>query len=122
MTITLDITASDVAHSWWIPKLGGKADALPGYVNRTWFKVPLDNLEGRDEVIYTGQCAELCGRNHANMSARVRVLRFDDWKAWYDRKAQAIQAANRAGARQREELNREQQQAAEATSGEESSN
>jgi len=122
MTITLDITSSDVAHSWWIPKLGGKADALPGYVNKTWFKVPLENLEGRDEVVYTGQCAELCGRNHANMGARVRVLRFDDWKAWYDRKAQAIQAANRSGARQRAELDREQQRAAEATAGEESSN
>ena len=39
-TVTLDITAQDVAHSWWIPKLGGKFDAIPGYTNHTWFKVP----------------------------------------------------------------------------------
>ena len=39
-TVVLEITASDVIHSWWIPKLGGKADAVPGYVNKTWFKIP----------------------------------------------------------------------------------
>ena len=39
-TVTLDIGAQDVAHSWWIPKLGGKFDAVPGYTNHTWFKVP----------------------------------------------------------------------------------
>jgi len=122
MTITLDITSDDVAHSWWIPKLGGKADAIPGYVNKTWFKVPLDNLEGRHEVVYTGQCAELCGRNHANMTARVRVLRFADWKAWYDRKAQQIKAAHVEGARQREQLNQQQQRAAAAATGGGSSN
>ena len=38
MTVTLDITADDVIHSWWIPKLGGKMDAVPGYTNKTWFK------------------------------------------------------------------------------------
>ena len=40
MTVTLDITADDVIHSWWIPKLGGKMDAVPGYTNKTWFKIP----------------------------------------------------------------------------------
>ena len=39
-TVTLDIAAQDVAHSWWIPKLGGKFDAVPGYTNHTWFKIP----------------------------------------------------------------------------------
>ena len=39
-TVVLEITASDVIHSWWIPKLGGKADAVPGHVNKTWFKIP----------------------------------------------------------------------------------
>ena len=72
MTVTLDITADDVAHSWWIPELGGKMDALPGYTNKTWFKVPLDAVpEGERQKVYKGQCAELCGRNHANMVARV---------------------------------------------------
>ena len=43
-TVTLDITAQDVAHSWWIPKLGGKFDAIPGYTNHTWLKVPGDAI------------------------------------------------------------------------------
>ena len=64
-TVTLDINAQDVAHSWWIPKLGGKFDAIPGYTNHTWFKIP-GKLAG---TVFTGQCAELCGRNHANMTA-----------------------------------------------------
>ena len=49
MTVTLDITADDVIHSWWIPKLGGKMDAVPGYTNKTWFKIPEDAIpEGED--------------------------------------------------------------------------
>ena len=64
-TVVLKIESSDVIHSWWIPKFGPKADAVPGYVNDTWFKVPA----GR-EGIYRGQCAELCGPNHADMRAR----------------------------------------------------
>ena len=60
MTITLDITSVDVQHSWWIPALAGKQDALPGYTNKSWFKVT-------EAGEWKGQCAELCGRNHANM-------------------------------------------------------
>ena len=74
MTVTLDITADDVAHSWWIPKLGGKMDALPGYTNHTWFKADKAGT-------FPGQCAELCGRNHANMLARVRAVPFDEYQA-----------------------------------------
>ena len=68
-TVMLDIQATDVIHSWWIPKLGGKFDAVPGYTNYTWFKAP-----DAPATLYTGQCAELCGRNHADMTARVRVV------------------------------------------------
>ena len=58
--------ADDVIHSWWIPKLGGKMDAVPGYTNKTWFKIPESAIpEGKDAVVFDGQCAELCGRNHA---------------------------------------------------------
>jgi cytochrome c oxidase subunit 2 len=105
MTVTLDITADDVAHSWWIPALGGKMDAVPGYVNKTWFKA--------DEAgTWRGQCAELCGRNHANMLARVRAVPFDEYQAWYDRQAADIKAARDAGAKQRAAIQKQQQEAA----------
>jgi cytochrome c oxidase subunit 2 len=111
MTVTLSIKSVDVAHSWWIPKLGGKMDAIPGYTNRTWFKIPLDAIpEGSDRVIFTGQCAELCGRNHADMLARVIGLRYDDWKAWYDNKARQLKQAKDDAAAERKKLTEEEGQ------------
>jgi cytochrome c oxidase subunit II len=104
MTVILDITADDVVHSWWIPELGGKMDAVPGYTNKTWFKATKAG-------VYAGQCAELCGRNHANMTARVRAVPFDEYQAWFNRQAADIAAARREGARQREELIKAQEQA-----------
>jgi cytochrome c oxidase subunit 2 len=77
-TVVLKIVSQDVAHSWWIPKLGGKMDAIPGYTNKTWFKIPADQAG----TIFRGQCAELCGRNHANMVARVRAVTPEQYKAW----------------------------------------
>jgi cytochrome c oxidase subunit 2 len=97
MTITLDIRSNDVQHSWWIPALGGKMDALPGYTNKTWFKVT-------EPGEWPGQCAELCGRNHANMYAKVIAQPYDDWKAWYDKQASAIDAAEQAAAEGRKTL------------------
>jgi len=105
MTVTLDITADDVAHSWWIPELGGKMDALPGYTNRTWFKAD-------EPGVFKGQCAELCGRNHANMYARVRAVPFDEYQRWYDTQAAGIQSARDEGAKQRKQLQQQQTQAA----------
>jgi cytochrome c oxidase subunit II len=105
MTVTLDVQSKDVAHSWWIPELGGKADAVPGYTNKSWFRIPLDAIaEGEDRVIYEGQCAELCGRNHADMVARVIGLPFDDWEAWRERKAEELATAQEEAAQRREEL------------------
>jgi cytochrome c oxidase subunit 2 len=97
MTVTLDIRSNDVQHSWWIPALGGKFDALPGYTNKTWFKVT-------EPGEWEGQCAELCGRNHANMYARVIALPYEEWRAWYDRQATAIEEAEQAAAEGRQEL------------------
>jgi len=65
----------DVIHSWWIPALGGKIDAIPGTVNSTWFQV-------EEPGVYTGQCAELCGIEHANMRASVEVLPQAEFDAW----------------------------------------
>jgi cytochrome c oxidase subunit II len=111
MTVTLNITADDVAHSWWIPKLGGKMDAIPGYENKTWFKIPESAIpEGAGQVVYEGQCAELCGRNHANMYARVIGMRYPDYKAWVDRKADEIESAREQAAERRKQIEEENSQ------------
>ena len=109
MTVLLDITADDVAHSWWIPKLGGKFDAVPGYTNKTWFQIPPSALkEGQKQVVYTGQCAELCGRNHANMYGRVIGMRMADYKKWYAQKVQEVKTARTDVAKQQKALQAEQ--------------
>ena len=101
MTVILEISSDDVAHSWWIPQLGGKMDALPGYTNKTWF-------QAEEEGVFEGQCAELCGRNHANMYAKVRAVPFEEYQAWYDQTADEINAAQEEAAAQREEFQAEQ--------------
>ena len=62
--VDLKVVSQDVIHSWWIPALGGKIQAIPGVTNHTWFKAD-------DPGTYTGQCAELCGLYHASMTASV---------------------------------------------------
>ncbi|MBF6619646.1 MAG: cytochrome c oxidase subunit II [Patulibacter sp.] len=104
--ITLDVRSSDVGHAWWIPKLGGKVDALPGYTNHTWFKVPLGK-----EGVYTGQCAELCGRNHANMTARVRAVTPDEFTAWLAQQKADLEAAAQGAEAYRAEQQRQDQEA-----------
>jgi cytochrome c oxidase subunit II len=64
--VTLDIHSQDVDHSWWIPELDGKFDAIPGKVNHTWFRA-------KRLGTYRGQCGEFCGVFHAAMEARVVV-------------------------------------------------
>jgi cytochrome c oxidase subunit 2 len=94
VTVALDIVSVDVAHSWWIPKLGGKFDAIPGYVNHTWFRL-------EREGVYRGQCAELCGRNHADMLAQVRGVSPAAYSAWVARQKRLIGAAHDAVSRAR---------------------
>jgi len=93
-TVILQINSADVAHSWWIPKLGGKADAIPGHNNYTWFKVDKPG-------IYHGQCAELCGNNHADMRAVVDAVPPDQFEAWVRQQRSNILAAQQALAAQR---------------------
>ncbi len=100
-TVTLQIRSQDVAHSWWIPSLGGKFDAIPGSTNYTWFKASRVGT-------YTGQCAELCGRNHANMTAQVVVLPPAQYATWFARQKAAIRAADLGAAASRAALLREQ--------------
>ncbi|HEV3319747.1 MAG TPA: cytochrome c oxidase subunit II [Solirubrobacteraceae bacterium] len=88
-TVTLNIVSSDVVHSWWIPKLGGKFQAVPGYHNYTWFKIEKPG-------IYTGQCALLCGRGHARMIATVKAVPPAQFEAWLAYQKQEIAQANAA--------------------------
>jgi cytochrome c oxidase subunit II len=104
-TVVLEVTASDVIHSWWIPKLGGKVDAVPGHVNETWFKIPAkfagDSFEAG--TVFDGQCAELCGAGHADMRAEVRAVTPDQFEQWAEEQRDAIQEAGEALAEQREQ-------------------
>ena len=86
-TVVVDIYSLDVNHSWWVPKLGGKFDAIPGYVNHTWFKITKPG-------VFTGQCAELCGQHHAQMIATVRAIPLVAWESWVTRQKQLIAEAN----------------------------
>src|SRR5919108_4835587 len=97
-TVVLKIESSDVIHSWWIPKFGPKADAVPGYVNESWFKVPAGKAG-----IYKGQCAELCGPNHADMRAEVQAVTPAQFEQWASDKANQIEAAENALAEQRKQ-------------------
>jgi cytochrome c oxidase subunit 2 len=96
-TVVLQITGTDVIHSWWIPKLGGKADGVPGHVNETWFKIP-GKLAG---TTFRGQCAELCGAGHADMRAAVRAVTPGEFEDWTRRQRESIQAAQEDLAEQR---------------------
>jgi cytochrome c oxidase subunit 2 len=98
-TVVLEVTASDVIHSWWIPKLGGKVDGVPGHVNETWFKIPADQAG----TTFTGQCAELCGAGHADMRAEVRAVTPGRYEQWAEEQRAAIEEAGEALAEQREQ-------------------
>jgi cytochrome c oxidase subunit II len=93
-TVTLEIRSQDVAHSWWIPELGGKSDAIPGHTNETWFRVS-------EPGVYEGVCAELCGANHADMRAEVLALPVDEYEDWVEEQSTEIQEAQQLLAVQR---------------------
>jgi cytochrome c oxidase subunit II len=76
VTVSLLIQSNDVIHSWWVPALGGKVDAVPGFTTYTWFKALHAN------ELYHGQCAQLCGRQHAFMTALVKVVTPQQYTAY----------------------------------------
>lgn len=85
------LTANDVIHAWWVPALGVKQDAIPGFIRDTWFRAD-------EPGTYRGQCAELCGRDHAFMPIVVEVKSEADYQAWLaDRKAKLALAAADVG-------------------------
>jgi len=69
------ITANDVIHSWWVPDLGWKRDAVPGFINEAWTEIS-------EPGIYRGQCAELCGKDHGFMPIVVEAVSREDYRAW----------------------------------------
>jgi cytochrome c oxidase subunit 2 len=93
-TVVLRVVSQDVVHSWWIPDLGGKVQAVPGYVNWTWFRTskPGD---------YYGQCGFICGLGHARMKAVVTALPPSQFLTWIHHQTAAITAANAAQAKAR---------------------
>jgi cytochrome c oxidase subunit 2 len=84
--VRLLFTSNDVIHSWWVPAFAVKKDAIPGYINESWFKT--------DKIgTYRGQCAELCGTNHGFMPIVVDVVSADDYTAWVAGKKEFAAAA-----------------------------
>jgi cytochrome c oxidase subunit 2 len=75
--VALHLTSIDVIHSFWVPKLAGKLDAVPGRTNTMWLKAD-------EPGSFSGQCAEFCGLEHANMSLIMHALGEDDFEAWAD--------------------------------------
>jgi cytochrome c oxidase subunit II len=89
-TVRVDITSEDVDHSWWIPELGGKFDAIPGHRTHTWFKA--DRLG-----TYRGRCGEFCGVFHAAMKAVVDVQSQAQYSAWLGTAASDLGRSEWAG-------------------------
>ncbi len=83
--IRIVTTANDVIHAWMVPSLGVKQDAIPGFVRDTWFRAE------RTGDFY-GQCAELCGKEHAYMPIHVKVVSQDEYAKWVDGKKKEMQA------------------------------
>jgi cytochrome c oxidase subunit 2 len=80
--VRVEIHSHDVDHSWWVPQLGGKFDAIPGESTHTWFRA--------EEVgTYKGKCGEFCGVLHAQMQARVQVESQSDYGSWLGSEADA---------------------------------
>ncbi len=85
------ITADDVIHSWWVPALGWKQDAIPGLINEAWTEI-------KTPGIYRGQCAELCGKDHAFMPIVVEAVSKEEFARWLASKKPAPAAAPEAPA------------------------
>jgi cytochrome c oxidase subunit 2 len=75
--VYLTLKSADVCHSFWVPRLAGKTDLIPGRTNSMWFRTDRPGL-------YVGQCAEYCGTQHANMLLRVVVESPRDFDSWLE--------------------------------------
>jgi cytochrome c oxidase subunit 2 len=91
--VRLLITSNDVIHAWWVPDLGMKKDAIPGFVNEMWFQID-------EEGTYRGQCAELCGKDHAYMPIVVVAKNEADYGEWLTAQKTSSDAVAAAGERE----------------------
>lgn len=80
------ITSDDVIHAWWVPALGWKQDAIPGFINEAWTRIERPG-------VYRGQCAELCGKDHGFMPIVVEAVSREDFKRWLAAKKPSPTAA-----------------------------
>jgi cytochrome c oxidase subunit 2 len=99
-TVNLTLKANDVIHSWWIPALGGKLDAVPGYENKTWFKAT-------ETGTFEGQCAELCGSGHYAMTAKVTVVEPQQYETWVETQKREFEEGQRLAQQQRRQIEAE---------------
>ena len=86
------LTADDVIHAWWVPELGQKKDAIPGFVNEIWTRIEQPGT-------YRGQCAELCGKDHGFMPIVVIAKPEEEYRAWVEEQKQAQAEAQTAALR-----------------------
>ena len=85
--VRIQLDGDDVIHSWWVPYLMGKTDAVPGYSNYTW-------IQPQKIGEYRGECAELCGAGHATMGILVKVVSQEDYDAWVKQQKQPKPSAS----------------------------
>ena len=85
--VKLQFRGTDVIHSWWVPAISGKTDAVPGYDNFSWLKI---DKTGR----WRGECAELCGSGHASMQIIVQAMDQSDYDAWVSKQKSTSPAAS----------------------------
>jgi cytochrome c oxidase subunit 2 len=88
--IRIMTTASDVLHAWWVPDLGWKRDAIPGFINDNWTVI---NKEG----VYRGQCAEICGKGHGYMPIVVKAVPEKEYVAWVQATKLALKSKKDSG-------------------------
>jgi cytochrome c oxidase subunit 2 len=85
------VTANDVIHSWWVPQLGSKKDAIPGFINEIWTRI-------EEPGTYRGQCTELCGKDHGFMPIVVKAVSDEDFASWV-KQQQELKVASAAEAK-----------------------
>ncbi|MCR4346850.1 MAG: cytochrome c oxidase subunit II [Sulfuricaulis sp.] len=90
--VRLLVTANDVIHAWWVPQLGVKKDAIPGFINDMWTRID-------EPGIYRGQCAELCGKDHGYMPIVVNAVTTEDFTKWVAMQKNKAAAESAGGAK-----------------------